>query len=64
LRPGEARTVQLQLEPRDLAFADADGVMRIAPGEYSIWVGGGQQGTGAPGAAATFRMTGEVALQR
>ena len=63
LRPGEERTVQFQLEPRDLAFADKDGVMRIAPGEYSIWVGGGQQGSGAPGAAATFRMSGEVALQ-
>jgi beta-glucosidase len=63
LRPGEERTVQFQLEPRDLAFADSDGVMRTTPGEYSIWVGGGQQGSGAPGAAAPFRMSGEVALQ-
>ena len=63
LRPGEERTVHFQLEPRDLAFADTNGVMRIAHGEYSIWVGGGQQGTGAPGRAATFRISGEVALQ-
>jgi beta-glucosidase len=63
LRPGEERTVQFQLEPRDLAFADPDGVIRIAPGDYSIWVGGGQQGTGAPGVQAAFRMNGEVALQ-
>ena len=63
LRPGEERMVQLQLEPRDLAFAGQDGVMRISPGEYRLWIGGGQQGTGAAGAAATFRMSGEVALQ-
>jgi beta-glucosidase len=63
LRPGEARTVQFQLKPRELAFADPAGVMRIVPGEYEIWVGGGQQGTGASGLAARFRMTGELALQ-
>jgi beta-glucosidase len=63
LRPGEERTIQFQLEPRDLAFADANGVMRIAPGEYSIWVGGGQPGTAAPGQSGTFRMTGQLALQ-
>jgi beta-glucosidase len=63
LRPGEERTVEFQLEPRDLAFADVEGVMRIVPGEYSIWVGGGQPRTGAPGQAGNFRMTGEVALQ-
>jgi beta-glucosidase len=63
LRPHEERTVDFQLEPRDLAFADASGVMRIQPGDYSIWAGGGQPGAGAPGQAATFRMTGELALQ-
>jgi beta-glucosidase len=63
LRPGEERMVQLQLEPRDLALAGQDGVMRISPGEYRLWIGGGQQGTGAAGAAATFQMSGEVALQ-
>ena len=63
LPPGEARTVEFQLDRRDLAFADKDGVMRIAPGTYSVWVGGGQPGTGAPGQNATFRMNGELALQ-
>ena len=63
LRPGEARVVEFQLSPRDLAFADAKGTMRITPGEYDLWIGGGQQGTGAPGASATFRVTGELALQ-
>jgi beta-glucosidase len=63
LRPGEAQTVEFELEPRDLAFADADGVMRIVPGEYSIWVGGGQPGTLATGQSAAFRVTGALALQ-
>jgi beta-glucosidase len=63
LRPGEERTVQFRLEPRDLAFAGQDGVMRISPGEYRLWIGGGQRGTGAMGAAASFRMDGEVVLQ-
>lgn len=63
LRRGEERAVVFQLDPRDLAFAAKDGVMRIAPGAYSVWVGGGQPGTGAPGQSATFQMTGELALQ-
>ena len=37
--------------------------MRIEPGAYSIWVGGGQPGTGATGQAATFQMNGALALQ-
>ena len=63
LRPGEQRLVQFQLQSRDLAFADANGVMRITPGEYTIWVGGGQPRIGAQGQTATFRMTGGLALQ-
>jgi beta-glucosidase len=63
LRPGERRMVDFQLDPRDLAFADSEGAMRIEPGAYSIWVGGGQPGTQAPGMSTTFRMTGEAKLQ-
>jgi len=63
IKPGEVRTVEFQLEPRDLAFADANGVMRIVPGEYGIWVGGGQPGTAARGAAVKFQMRGELALK-
>ena len=63
LGPGAERTVDFQLDPRDLAFADANGVMRVVPGEYRIWVGGGQPGTVAPGMAAKFRMSGELTLK-
>jgi beta-glucosidase len=62
LAPGEARTLTFRLGPRDLAFADAAGEMRVRPAAYRLWLGGGQPGTGAPGAAGSFRVTGEAAL--
>ncbi|WP_395622925.1 glycoside hydrolase family 3 C-terminal domain-containing protein [Sphingomonas daechungensis] len=62
LAPGEERTVAFDLVPRDLAFADANGVMRIVPGTYKVWVGGGQPGTVAPGQATAFQVTGELTL--
>jgi beta-glucosidase len=64
LAPGEARTVTFRLDPRDLAFADESGVMRVRAGTYRLWVGGGQPGTGAAGASTVFRVTGEAALPR
>ncbi len=63
LRAGEEHMVEFRLDPRDLAFADRAGVMRIQPGQYSIWVGGGQPNSGAPGQTATFQMTGQLELQ-
>jgi beta-glucosidase len=64
LQPGEARTVSFPLDARDLAFADADGAMRVKAGVYRVWVGGGQPGTGAPGSEASLRVTGDAVLPR
>jgi len=64
LAPGESRQVRFTLTPRDLAFADARGDMRVTPGRYRLWIGGGQEGTGAPGAATEVRMTGSTLLPR
>jgi beta-glucosidase len=64
LGSGEARQLAFVLDPRDLAFADEKGVMRVMPGQYRIWVGGGQEGTGAPGTAVTVRVTGQKAMPR
>jgi beta-glucosidase len=64
LAPGEARQITFALDPRDLAFADDRGVMRVTPGTYRIWVGGGQPDTGAPGAAATVSIAGDKAMPR
>ena len=64
LAPGESRQVRFTLTPRDLAFADARGDMRVTPGRYRLWIGGGQEGTGAPGAATEVRITGSTLLPR
>ena len=62
LAPGESQTVTFALTPRDLAFADTAGKMRTREGKYSLWVGGGQPGTGAPGAGATLDLTSSTIL--
>lgn len=64
LEPGEAKTVTLRLDPRDLAFADENGVMRVLSGQYRLWVGGGQKGTDIPGIATSFKISGNKALPR
>jgi beta-glucosidase len=64
LAPGETRQLRFTLDPRDLAFADARGVMQVTPGTYRIWVGGGQEGTDAPGVATTLRVSGTKELPR
>jgi beta-glucosidase len=61
LDAGETRSVAFRLTPRELAFADAAGVMRTRKGFYHFWLGGGQEGTGAPGAGGALMVTtGEV----
>jgi beta-glucosidase len=62
LAPGQSQTVTFALTPRDLAFADTAGKMRTRKGKYQLWVGGGQPGTGAPGAAATVDLASSTAL--
>jgi beta-glucosidase len=64
LAAGETRTLTFQLDPRDLALADASGAMVVSSAAYRVWVGGGQPGTGAPGKQASFRVTGAATLPR
>jgi len=64
LAAGQTRTLTFRLSPRDMAFADAKGVLRILPATYQTWVGGGQPGTGAPGGAGSFQTDGTLALPR
>jgi beta-glucosidase len=58
LAPGESRTVHFDLDPRDLSSVTEAGERIVAPGAYTLTVGGGQPGTGAPGASARFTITG------
>jgi beta-glucosidase len=62
LAPGEAKTVRFSLSPRDLALAGDDGRMRVGPGDYRLWVGGGQPDTSAPGVVGQFNITGSELL--
>ena len=58
LAPGESRTVHFDLDPRDLSSVTEAGERIVAPGAYTLTVGGGQPGTGAPGVSARFTVTG------
>jgi beta-glucosidase len=62
LAPGETQRVYFKLDPRDLSCVNEAGDHVVATGTYRIYVGGGQPGTGAPGAEAQFSMEGELKL--
>ena len=59
---GESRTVHFELKDRDLGMVTEDGNPIVAPGEYTISVGGGQPETAAPRVSGHFRVEGQLAL--
>ena len=50
--------------PRDLSEVNEAGEHVIAPGEYTISVGGGQPGSGLPMVEAHFTITGRQTLPK
>src|SRR6185437_16255093 len=48
LEPGASQKVHFELKNRDLGMVTDEGNPIIAQGEYTISIGGGQPGTGAP----------------
>jgi beta-glucosidase len=62
LAAGSSEVVRFQLTPRDLSMVTATGDRIIAAGQYTVSVGGGQPGTGAPSAGGTFEMNGRIQL--
>jgi beta-glucosidase len=58
LKPGESRKVRFELKDRDLSMVSEAGEPVIAEGAYTVSIGGGQPGTGAPAASGTFQITG------
>ncbi len=62
LDAGESRTVHFDLKDRDLGMVTEIGNPIIAPGEYTVSIGGGQPNTGAPGLSGKFRIDGQRAL--
>ncbi|HTW49821.1 MAG TPA: glycoside hydrolase family 3 C-terminal domain-containing protein [Acidobacteriaceae bacterium] len=62
LEPGESQKVHFELKNRDLGMVTAIGQPMIAGGEYTISIGGGQPGTGAPGVEGHFEVEGQIDL--
>ncbi|MCW0460744.1 Xylan 1,4-beta-xylosidase [Xanthomonas sacchari] len=64
LQPGEARTLTFALDARQLSDVDRSGQRAVEAGDYRLFVGGGQPGTGAPGEDAAFSISGRMALRK
>jgi beta-glucosidase len=64
VRPGQTQHVRLKLDPRDLSMVNEEGIRMVAGGDYKLFVGGGQPGTGAPGAELPLKIQGEQKLPR
>jgi beta-glucosidase len=63
LAPGESRTVEFKLSPRQLSEVDAQGKRKMTAGDYSIFVGG-HQPEGNSGQSASFTIQGSQELPR
>lgn len=62
LRAGEMRRVEFTLTPRELSEVDEKGNRAVMPGEYRIYVAGGQPDPGAQ--AAILHISGTMALPK
>jgi len=62
LEPGASRNVHFTLKDRDLGMVTAAGQPIIAGGDYTISIGGGQPGTGAPVVEGHFRIAEQISL--
>ncbi|MEW9624414.1 glycoside hydrolase family 3 C-terminal domain-containing protein [Rhodanobacter sp. S2-g] len=61
LAPGESRRVSFILSARDVSSVDAAGTRAVEPGDYRVFIGGGQPGDAA-GVASTFTIDGKEVL--
>ena len=57
---GQTRHVRFTLNPRDLSCVSEEGEIRVAPGAYKVFVGGGQPNTKAPGKASRPHYSGRT----
>jgi len=62
LAPGESRVVSFDLQPRQMALVDDAGRWAIEPGEFQVFVGGGQPTgrRGSAGVGGSFRVEGKM----
>ncbi len=64
LAPAETRHVTFTLKPRDLSMVNDNGEHIVAPGDYTIFVGGAQPAETAKGIRAKLEIAGEQNLPR
>jgi len=64
LAPGETRHLSFNLKPRDLSMVNESGEHVVAPGTYTVFVGGAQPSDTTSGVKATLEITGEQKLPR
>ncbi|HEV2270473.1 MAG TPA: glycoside hydrolase family 3 C-terminal domain-containing protein [Steroidobacteraceae bacterium] len=62
LAPGASRLIRFHLGRRDMSMVTDEGDIIIAQGTYTISIGGGQPGTGAPSVFGELRVNGQVML--
>jgi beta-glucosidase len=62
LESGASQKVEFDLKPRDLSMVTENGDVIVAPGRYTVAVGGGQPGTGVPSATGDFEVKGQLVL--
>jgi len=56
LKPGARRRVEFHLDSRDLSMVSETGDIIVARGAYTVSVGGGQPGSGAPSVSGHFQV--------
>jgi beta-glucosidase len=62
LESGASQKIEFHLSPRDLSMVTDLGDIIVAEGKYTVSVGGGQPGTGAPSASGNFEVNGRLML--
>jgi beta-glucosidase len=62
LEAGASQKVHFELKNRDLGMVTENGNPIIAPGDYTVSIGGGQPDTGAPTVSGKFNIEGQIAL--
>ena len=62
LAPGASRIVRFHLGRRDMSIVTEEGNIIVAQGSYTVSIGGGQPGTGAPSVSGALRVNDQVML--
>jgi len=62
LAPGASETISFDLSLRDISMVTERGDIIVPAGKYIVSIGGGQPGSGSPGAIGEFSVAGQVDL--